>query len=74
MVSFVLLAIGLSLVMLSAVSALLVVRRKRQPSTPAERYQRDMHKIQLETELGSKPRYSRQHGNPTSSPLTGTGF
>jgi hypothetical protein len=72
--SFLLLALGLSLVMLVAVSALLVVRRRRRPSTAADSYQRDMRKIKLETELGSKPRYSRQQGNPTSSPLTGTGF
>ena len=67
MVSFVLLALGLSLVMLSAVSALLVVRRKRQPSTPAERYQRDMQKIHSETDLRSKPGHTRQKGNPHGS-------
>jgi hypothetical protein len=74
MASFVVLALGLSLVLLLAVSALLVVRRRRRPNTAADCYQRDMQKIKSETELGSKPRYTRQQGNPTSSPLTGTGF
>lgn len=74
MASFLVLVIGLLFVMILAITALLLMRRKRRPSTPADRYQRDMQKLKLETELGSMPRYSRQHGNPNSSPLTGTGF
>jgi hypothetical protein len=43
--SFVVLAIGLSLVMILAITVLLLMRRKRQPGTPADCYQRDMQKI-----------------------------
>lgn len=74
MASFVILTLGLLLVLVVAASAVLVMRRRRRPSAPAESYQREMQKIKLETELGSKPRYTPQKGNPGSSPLTGTGF
>jgi cytochrome oxidase Cu insertion factor (SCO1/SenC/PrrC family) len=53
--SFVALVIGLSLAMILATTVLLLVRRKRRPSTPADRYQRDMQKIQLDTHLVLSP-------------------
>jgi hypothetical protein len=71
MASFVALVIGLSLVMILATTVLLLVRRKRRPSTPADRYQRDMQKIQLDTHLRANPRHTRQLGNPNESDWTG---
>jgi len=73
MASFLAIVIGLVLVTAMVITVLLL-RRRRRSGTPADHYQRDMQKIQLETERGSKPRYTRQKGNPGSSPLTGTGF
>jgi heme exporter protein D len=70
MASFVALAIGLSLVLVLAVTVLFLMRRKRRPSTAADRYQRDMQKIQLETYLRSKPGHTRQPGNPDGSQWT----
>ena len=70
MASFVALAIGLSLVLVLAFTVLFLMRRKRRPSTAADRYQRDMQKIQLETHLRSKPGHTRQAGNPDGSQWT----
>lgn len=63
MASFLALAIGLSLVMILAITVLRLMRRKRQPGTPADRYQRDMQKIQLDTHLRPNPGHTRQRGN-----------
>jgi len=52
------------------ITALLLMRRKRRPTTAADRYQRDMQKIQLETHLRSKPGHTRQAGNPDGSQWT----
>jgi hypothetical protein len=71
MASFVVLAIGLSLAMILAITVLLLMRRKRQPGTPADRYQHDMQKTQLDTHLRSKPGRTRQRGNPNGSHWTG---
>jgi hypothetical protein len=70
MASFVALAIGLSLVLVLAVTVLFLMRRKRRPSTAADRYQRDMQKIQLETDPRAKPGHTRQAGNPNGSQWT----
>jgi hypothetical protein len=50
---------------------LFLMRRKRRPSTAADRYRRDMQKIQLEIDLRSKPGHTRQAGNPNGSQWTG---
>ena len=71
MASFVALAIGLSLALVLAVTVLFLMRRKRRPTTAADRYQRDMQKIQLETHLRSKPGHTGQAGNPNGSQWTG---
>jgi hypothetical protein len=53
------------------ITALLSMRRKRRPTTAADRYQRDMQKIQLDTYLRSKPGHTRQAGNLNGSQWTG---
>jgi heme exporter protein D len=71
MASFVALAVGLSLVLVLTITAVFLMRRKRRPTTAADRYQRDMQKIQLDTYLRSKPGHTRQAGNLNGSQWTG---
>jgi hypothetical protein len=54
--------LGLSLVIVLAITVFILVRRRRRLSTPEARYQRDIREIQMSTYLQTKPRPAPQSG------------